>query len=449
MQPPLHEYQKRAISWLKGRTASYLAIDMGLGKTRITIEHLVSSPASLPAVVVAPMRVAISTWPSEILKWAPQLSYVVLHGRTKVQDFDLKRDVYIINYEGLEWFKSMIESKGRSKFMRGTLVLDESTMVKAPSSKRTKALVKLRPMFSSAIALSATPAPNGWHDLWSQYFILDYGASLGSKYTAFFNKFFIELPSRRIAPRGSDAATQITKLVSSTTFRLDAEDYLKLPDYIDNQITIDLPAKLRQQYKDLENDFVLSLSETTKVTALTASTLSMKLRQFCQGALYTTEARDYEVLHSLKLDAMEQVVEELNGSPVLVPIQFKFELDQIKKRFGNIPAITGGLAASESRRIIDEWNTGGIPVLVCHPASISHGVNLQAGGHNILWLALTWNYEHYTQLNGRLRRQGQKNTVVRTQVLIGNSIEQRISRALNSKGANQQTLLDALKGFVS
>lgn len=440
---PLRSYQAKALEWLKDKPEAYLAVDMGLGKTRIVLEHIKQTGG--PVLVIAPMRVALHTWPSEIAKWAPELTYTVLHGKSKEDNFKLKRDVYIVNYDGMKWFASMLDKYGRKNIMGGLLVLDESTMVKSPKAARTKLIAKMRSTFKRAIALSATPSPNGLIDLWSQYLILDYGHSLGSKYYQFFNRYFRQLDCFRVVKANPDVDKEIVQRVAPITFRLDAEDHLKLPDFVDNDILVDLPTKAREQYDELAKEFALELAEQTTITAVNAATLSMKLRQLCQGCLYTDDKQSYEVIHSAKLDALEQILEELNGRPALIPIQFKFELHELFARFGKMPAITGGLKASESTRIISAWNRGDVRALICHPASLSHGVNLQAGGHNLVWLGLTWNYEHYTQLNGRLRRQGQTETVVRTRILCRGTIEQKIATALNTKGSGQQLILDALK----
>lgn len=453
---PLFEYQERAVNWLKEHSGGYLAIDMGLGKTRIVLEYIRAS--KFPYVlVVAPKKVALYTWPEQILEWAPELSYVVLHGRTKDEDIKLKRDIYIINYDGLKW---LIGNTHGRKFMRGLLVLDESTCVKSPSAGRFKALKSIRSIFSHTICMSGTPAPNGYQDLWSQYYLIDYGKTLGTTYSQFFNKYFLTLESHRVVPVSKERLDEIPQLCAKSTFRLSADDYLKLPDWVNNDIYIDLSSKELAMYKELEREFVLSLQDEVQVTAVNAAVLSSKLRQFCQGALYVegpnvggstcqVSGRYYHVLNTAKMDAFWGILEQLNGQPTLLSVQFAFEYAELKKRFGRVPALVGGVPEREQTRAIEAWNRGELPFLVCHPASISHGVNLQAGGHYITWLALTWNYEHYSQLNGRLRRTGQKHTCVRNRVIVRGTVEEKLVKALDTKGCNQQRLLDVIKELSS
>lgn len=435
----LHDYQEKAVRWMLERPCGYLAIDMGLGKTRCVLEFLRRS--KVKALVVAPLRVAISTWPQEIRKWAPELTYHVLHGDGR----DLKAsvrdtDVFIINYDGLKWLAMQ-----RLDIMRGrTLILDEATAVKSHKAVRTKLLAKMRPLFDKCYCLSATPSPNGVQDLWAQYRIMDCGISLGTHWTPFFNRYFIKDGYYRIFKRYPEVDKEIIEKVAPRTFRLSSEDYLKLPDFVYNDVSIEMPVALQEQYRAFEQDFLFDLGNETTVTAMNAATLSMKLRQFIQGALYT-EGRKYQVLHTLKFDALESIQEQLDGNPNLVAINFKFELEEIHKRFaGRYAAIVGGSSTKDSAKIIDQWNTGKLPMLVVHPAAISHGINLQAGGHYITWLSLTWNYEHYVQLNGRLRRQGQKYPVVLNRVLLDGTIDARVAKALKSKQASQEEVLKAL-----
>lgn len=451
---PLFEYQKRAVEWLLSHDGGYLAVDMGLGKTRIVLEYIRTMKPEC-VLVIAPKIVALNTWPEQIREWATELTYTILHGRDKDENIKLKRDIYIINYDGLKW---LVNNPHGRKFHRGLLVLDESTMIKSPQSGRFKALKNIRAVFTKCICMSGTPAPNGYQDLWSQYFLIDFGKTLGSQYSKFFNRYFRETESRRIVPYSTELLKEIPKACAKTTFRLSSDDYLKLPEWVDNDIYIDLPPKARAMYKKFEEDFFLQLSDEASVTAVNMAVLSSKLRQFCQGALYVevpdgtggtnqVSGRYYEVVNQAKLDALESVLRQLNGQPTLLPIQFSFELAELKKRFGRVPALVGGVCERDQQRYIDAWNRGELPFLVCHPASISHGVNLQTGGHYITWLALTWNYEHYSQLNGRIRRTGQKHTCIRNRIIIKGTVEEKIAAALNYKGCNQQYLLDTIKNL--
>lgn len=445
MTPPLYGYQLSAIDWMIKKQCGYLAVDMGLGKTRIVLEYI-QRMGIQNTLVVAPLRVALHTWPSEIKKWTPMLTFNVLHGPNKSMNKDA--NVFIINYEGLKW----LMNEPKYKFSKGLLVIDEGSMVKSPKSQRFKMLNKLRGLFSHVFVLSGTPMPNGYQDLWSQYFLLDRGTSLGPTYTSFFNRYFLQLESFRIVPRDKQTLNEIPARVAPVTFRLSSEDYLKLPSAITVDREVELPPKLWNEYKTLERDFAIQLNEETTITAVNAALLSMHLRQFCQGFLYyeeNGEARETVDFHDLKVEALASCLEELNGHPALVAVQFKADIVKIQKALGPLPVIAGGTNSDVSIDIINKWNAGRLPVLVVHPASISHGVNLQHGGHNIIWYAPTWNMEHYQQLNGRLRRQGQKKPVIITRLLIKNSIEHKVVAALANKGGNQQGLLDALRQFTN
>lgn len=436
------------------RQSGYLAIDMGLGKTRIVLEYILAhherqSNHTGAVLVVAPLRVAVSTWPLEILKWTPSLSYTVLHGKDKDENFKLDRDIYIINYDGLKWlFKKNIGSR----FFHGLLILDESTMVKSHSTTRFKLLKAMRGFFTKAFCLSATPAPNGYQDLWSQYFLLDRGMTLGQSWTKFFNRYWYQTPYYQTIVLSQERLKEIPMACARSTFRLKASDYLTMPKLIVNDIYIDLPSDLYKKYKELERDFVYQLSQEENITAVNAAVLSSKLRQFCQGGLYQEDHSVY-LLHQLKEEALVQITQELQGEPNLVAIQFQFEKHLIQGSLQSeldcvaIPSIVGGVSAEYSAKVITDWNSRKLPMLICHPASVSHGVNLQAGGHYITWLALPWSLEQYNQFIGRLYRQGQKYPVIVNRVLIRDTIESRIAEVLAAKNSTQESLLEVLRDF--
>lgn len=442
---PLHGYQKSAVDWMLKRQCGYLAIDMGLGKTRIVLEYIRQARIK-KTLVVAPLRVALHTWPSEIQKWAPELTYTVLHGQNKSMRPDV--NIYIINYEGLKW----LMEQPKNKLFESLLVIDEASMVKSPSSLRFKILSKLRSFSHKVFALSASPMPNGYQDLWAQYFLLDRGKSLGPSFAQFFNKYFRRLSTFQTITIDKQALQEIPKRVASATFRLSSNDYLALPKCIMRDTLVELPKTIMIQYKEFEQDFALNLSQEVTVTAVNSAMLSMRLRQLCQGFLYyegDDEKRNVKDIHSVKVDALVNTIQELNGHPALVAVQFKEDIVKIKKALGNVPIIAGGVGSSVSTSLIDKWNTGQLPILVVHPASISHGVNLQYGGNNIIWYAQTWNMEHYQQLNGRLLRQGQKKPVIITRLLAKGTIEHKIIAALAQKNESQQSLLDALRKFTN
>jgi SNF2 family DNA or RNA helicase len=443
----LHEYQERAIEFCLQNKTVFLAMDLGLGKTAVALK--VIEQTKLPAIVFAPLRVIHNTWPSEIQKWTPELTYDILHGSDKSYTFrNSKADVLLINYDGIKWFSKEIVGK-RTKWTKRILIIDESSMIKSPSTIRFKTLKKLFPLWGNyRLCLSATPSPNGYHELWSQYYMLDKGRCLLESYYHFRGRYFSYTgpPLYKTTIR-KGSYERIRDAIKPITFRLDVNDYLKMPKTIYNDISLELPKELREQYKELEDNFFLEFTESSS-TAFSAAALSMKLRQFIQGAVYTdTKDGKFYPLHQIKIDALKELLETAAGQPILCPIQFKFERKMIHEIVGrDIPCIVGGTSIADSNKYIKEWNDGKIPLLLCHPASLGHGVNLQAGGHIMLWFGLTWSLEHYLQLNGRLIRQGQKaGSVTVNHLIMKDTIDERVVSVLKRKNATQSALLNALR----
>ena len=442
----LHEYQHRAIEFCLKHKTVFLAMDMGLGKTAVALE--VIRRTKQRAIVFAPLRVIHNTWPDEIKLWAPELTYDILHGPSK--DYILqnsKADILLINYDGIKWFTKAVLNK-RVKWQKRLLVVDESSFIKSPKTLRFKSLRKMFPLWTDyRLCLSATPSPNGFHELWSQYYMLDKGERLCSTFYRYRGSYFnYSGPPLYKTTIRKGSYEVILGRIRDITFRLDADDYIKLPEFIYNDIMLTLPKKLRRQYDDLEKNFFLEF-EGSEATAFNAAALSGKLRQFIQGAVYTDQQDgSFYPLHKIKFDAFKEIVESAAGQPILCPIQFKFERKMINafmKR--DIPCIAGGTTNAEANRYIKSWNRGDLPLLLCHPASLGHGTNLQAGGHILLWYGLTWSLEQYMQLNGRLRRQGQKNAVVLTRLLMENTVDIRLAKVLKQKDASQAMLLNALR----
>jgi len=449
----LHDYQKRAINFGIKKKSVYFAIDAGLGKTAITLKIKERLKTSTPLFVVAPLRPCYTTWPTEIKKWTPQLTYSILHGPDKNWLLQLAskkpRDIYIINYEGIKWFFEQIK-KGLV-WKKCIMAFDEASWIKDPSTKRFKMFKKLTPIMTSyRYGLSATPAPMGYHNLWSQYYCLDEGKTLTPVYYKYRSRFFNYTgPPLYKTTLRQGSAKQIQSLIKPVTFRLEADDHLKLPRLIYNPIKIQLPPKLRKQYKDLETDFFLDVADQ-EITAFNAAGLSNKLRQFIQGAMYTdVGGGEYMEFHTLKVQALKELVESLAGQSLLIPIWFKFEYDLLKRAFGNdVPIIAGLTKPKDSVRLENAWNRGELPILLCHPRSVGFGLNLQTGGSNLCWCAQTWSYELFYQLIRRLRRQGQPSeTVVSSHLIIEDTIDERIMQSLRIRGSNQKELLDSLKRY--
>ncbi len=463
----MHQYQKDALQFMLDNPKSYLALDMGLGKTLTTIRWI---QAILPEVqnvlVIAPLRTIYSSWPEELEKWAPELTYSVLHGAGKVDALSENVNIYLINFEGIQWLFDQL--KRRFKLTGGVpfrgLVIDEGSMVKSATTKRFKILKKMCNIFPKyRTILSGTPAPNSLLDLWSQYYLLDNGERLGKFITGYKRDYFYQVDRMGFVwsiRKGSKEV--IYKAIEDITYRLDAADHIDIPERIDNIIKVKLPKKSMDLYTKLESEFFLKLEEDIEIEAFNAPALAMKMRQFVQGAMYTgvriqgntyqesdgtiTEgARNFEVMHNEKLKVLDNLLEEANGQGILCAIQFKFELEMIRNKYPNVPVIAGGTKPSEAAQYIKQWNAGEIPLLLCHPASLSHGVNLQTGSHIIVWYGLTWSLEQYLQFNARLHRQGQKKGVVVHHLVCEDTIDERVMTALKSKFKGQKQLLDYLK----
>ena len=447
--PPLHEYQKKALQFSLERPDSYLGLDMGLGKTRITLEWCKDKTAK-GILVIAPLKSIYTTWPDEIEKWKFDYSYTILHGKDKLDNLGLKRNLYLTNFESIQWlFESLkLMFKLTKNVPFRTVVIDEGSMIKSPSTKRFKTLRKLRDIFYYRIMLSGTPAPNTLLDLWSQYFFLDGGARLFKAYSKFRFEHFMPLDYKQFtwAIKSKEDKLKIYNKIKDITFRLDAKDYIKLPKRIDNIIKLKLPEKLQQQYKHLEKKFFLELDKE-KVEVLNAAALSMKLRQFIQGGVYIDGKGAWEQLHKEKLDKLKEMVEVADGQGILCPIQFKFELEMIRSIWPKVPAIVGGVDMKVSAQYIKDWNLGKIPLLICHPRSLSHAVNMQAGSHIVLWYSLTWSSEQYQQLNARVLRQGQKNNVIIHHLVMDETIDNAVMSALKAKIKGQNQLLDFIKNY--
>lgn len=441
----LHDYQKRAINQILTNKHVFLMADVGLGKTVIALKAIEES--HVPAIVFAPLAVCYSTWPQEIKKWTPSLTYTILHGSDKNTKITLNRDIYLINYDGLKWFFKMCTDR-KFPLKKYFMVWDESSFVRSPSTQRFKLFKKMFGIFSNyRVCLSATPMPNGLHELWPQVFLLDRGKRLSASYYRFRDTYFHYTgpPAYILNPR-RDAQEKIFEQIKDLSFRLDANDYLEMPSLTYNNITVKLPVKLQNMYNKLEKSLFLELGDK-EFNVMSAAALTMKLRQFVQGFMYDLDGVGEE-LHQEKIKALKSMMEGAAGNPILAAIQFKHEVTMLRREVDkDLPVIAGGMSAQTKKTLIDDWNAGRLSLLCCHPASLGHGVNLQAGGHTLLWFANTWSQEHYQQLNGRLYRQGQKHGVVVNHFVCPNTIDEVMLKVVRSKGNKQQAFLTAINEY--
>lgn len=445
-----HPYQAYAIDKILENPAYGLFLDMGLGKTVSTltaIEQLIYDRMEVEKVlVIAPKRVAEDTWSREVFKWDHtrhlRISKVLGPEKKRRQALLDEADIYVINRENVEWLVKFYE---RQPWPFDMVVVDELSSFKAPGSKRFKALRKVRPAFKRFVGLTGTPAPNGLMDLWSQIYLIDEGERLGKTITGFRTRYFYPADYNpqtnvvyRYAPK-PEAEDNIYGLIDDICVSMKAKDHLQLPDRIDNTITVRLTGKERDLYEELKREYILDFSDGD-IVASTAAVLSQKLMQLSNGASYD-EHQGVKKIHDKKLDALAEVIEEAQGQPVLVFYSFQHDRDRIKKKFKDAALI-------DDEDAIARWNAGEIPLLLAHPASAGHGLNLQDGGHIIVWFGLTWSLELYQQANARLHRQGQEETVIIHHILTEDTIDQRVMEVLQGKEKGQEALLAAIKAML-
>ena len=443
-----HDYQAYAIDYIMTHPIAAVLLDMGLGKTVISLTAiaglLFDSFEAHRVLVIAPLRVARDTWPAEIEKWAhlQLLTYSVVVGTAKERRAALmqRADITIINRENLAW---LIEESG-FPFDYDTVVIDELSSFKSHQSKRFKVLMRIRPMVKRIIGLTGTPSPNGLMDLWSEFKLLDMGQRLGRFITQYRNTYFI--PDKRNGDiiysykLVSGAEDEIYRRISDITISMKATDHLKMPELISSEYEVRMSDGEAERYERLKRELVLQLPGG-EVTASNAASLSGKLSQLANGAIYDDNG-DVIAFHERKLDALEDIIEAATGKPMLVAYWFRHDLQRIRKRFT--------VREIKSSDDIAEWNRGNIPIAVIHPASAGHGLNLQAGGSTLIWFGLTWSLELYQQTNARLWRQGQSaRTVVIQHIVTKGTIDERILKALQAKDKTQAALIEAVKAEVN
>lgn len=440
-----HNYQQFATDFILNQSICCLMLDMGLGKTVITLTALwqlaLDSFDVSRVLVIAPKRVAEDTWPKELAKWEhlTGLTFSLVLGSAAERKAALQRKafLYIINRENVAW---LVKNHYWDFDM---VVIDELSSFKSNKAERFKAMKKVRPTVTRIVGLTGTPAPNTLLDLWPQMYLMDMGQRLGRFIGGFRDRFF--LPDKRnreiiysYKPR-EGAEDAIYALISDICISMKAADYLDMPERIDNRIEVSMSPKERKLYDDFQKDMVLSIGDE-QLDAANAAALSNKLLQMANGAVYGEDKKVLPV-HDRKLDALEDLVEAANGKPLLVAYWYKHDLQRIKVRFKNARCI-------DTAKDIDDWNAGQIPLALIHPASAGHGLNLQDGGCTIVWFGLTWSLELYQQLNARLWRQGQKHTVVIHHIVTKGTHDEDVMWALENKDTRQSALIEAVRARI-
>ena len=439
-------YQQHAIQWIHDHPACGLFLDLGMGKTVVTLtaidELLHDTFEANKVLVIAPLRVAQDTWSRESVKWdhlhGLRIAKILGSEKERLQGIRQQADIWIINRENVEWLVNIFGPK----WPYDTVVIDELSSFKSNKANRFRALRKVRPAINRIIGLTGTPAPNGLLDLWPQMYLLDQGERLGKTITGYRDRYF--LPDKRSRVQiftwkaKEEAEAAIYSKISDLCVSMSAADYLDMPDRIDVTDTVTLGQKARSAYDTMEAEWLLPLA-ATEITAGAAVAVTGKLMQIANGAAYDEQGNAAEI-HSHKLDKLEDLIEAANGQPVLIFYSFKHDLARIQARFN-----ARQLQTAED---IADWNAGRIPVMAAHPASAGHGLNLQDGGHQIIWFGLPWSLELYQQANARLHRQGQQHPVVIHHIIAENTIDEQVLAVLAGKAEGQNALLDAVKARI-
>jgi len=444
-----HPYQMKAVQFLIENGSGQLWLDPGLGKTSITLQALKilrAAKAINKVLILAPLRPTYAVWPEEINKWDNfnDLTISILHGPNKEHRHNDKSFIHVINFEGLQWLAK------KNHFPYDALIVDEISYLKNTRTERFKALSPMLNNFKRRFGLTGSPAPNSLMDVFGPQLVIDRGATFGKYITHFRTTYF--------HPTGYggyewalkvNADKEIYEKLANKVLRMKAEDYLDMPELITNKVHVTLPAKIKVMYKQLEDKLLLDINDN-KVTASTAAVAVGKCQQMANGAIYLDGAdKDIQILHDEKINAVLELIEGMNGKPCLIGYHFRHDLIRLQKAFPNAPFIGSGVTGKEMQIIIDDWNQGKHPVLLAHPQSAGHGLNLQGSGHAVIWFSNTWSLEIYEQFIRRLWRQGQRNNIIVHQVIAKDTIDEAIVAATSRKDKSQQALMNAIKDYAN
>lgn len=446
-----HNYQKYCIEKVIENENIGLMLDMGLGKTIITLTAITELKFNYfevnKVLIIAPKKVAESTWGNEIDKWRHlkdlKISKVLGSLTKRIKALNTRADIFIINRENVSWLVDYY----RQDWPFDMVVVDEFSSFKNHASKRFKSLKMIKGKIKRFVGLTGTPAPNGLKDLWAQVYLLDQGERLGKNISAFRERYFNYCRfgySNFGEYEIKDGAEKAIKdKISDICISMKAEDYLELPDIIYDNVPIELDTKSKKQYEELEKKMVLSL-DTTDIDVASAAALSGKLLQLSNGAIYDENRKVHEV-HDCKIERFVELIEQLNGKSALVFYNFKHDLERIKKALAKSKLKVVELKTPEDEK---EWNKGNIDILLAHPASAAYGLNLQDGGNHVVWFGLNWSLELYQQANKRLHRQGQKEKVIIHHLITKGTRDEDVMKAIENKGNIQEELLQSLKARI-
>ncbi|QEH69733.1 SNF2-related protein [Cellulosilyticum sp. WCF-2] len=447
-----HDYQAYSIKWILDNPKSGLFLEMGLGKTSCTLTALNDLLFDYfdigKVLVIAPKRVAESTWSDEIEKWNHvkdlQVSVVAGTEKQRIAALEARADIYTLGRDNVVWLVEYLQAN-KIKWPFDALVIDELSSFKNTKSKRFKALKKITPLLNHVIGLTGTPTPNSLIELWPQMYLLDRGERLGKTQGAYKDRYFYPVSGQGHVvykyglKEGAEKA--IYEAIGDICVSMKSEDHLKMPERIDNFIELKLPANVMRAYKEFEKEKILEFKDDV-LTAANAAVVAGKLLQFANGYVYDDEKKSHFV-HNVKIEALKEIIDTSQEQSVLVFYNFKHDYEALAKEFKALKPRT-----IETPQDIKDWNAGKIQLLLAHPASIGHGLNIQAGGHIIVWYGLTWSLELYQQANARLYRQGQKESVIIHHLVAQGTMDEQVIKILKEKDKGQNALMSAVKARI-
>jgi SNF2 family DNA or RNA helicase len=458
----LHEYQKKAVNFQCTHPESMLWLDMGLGKTVITltsISHLLNTGFLKGVVIVAPIRVIRLVWRQEALKWSntQYLKFSMVTGTKDQRTRAILRpaDVYLINYENLGWMAEVLQTyfiKKNLELPFNGLVWDEVSKMKNSMTIRVSSVKKILDKFKWRTGLTGTPASNGYKDLHGQFLVVDEGRRLGTSKTKFMHEWYRKVAQEsRKTIAYKDTEDRIKQLIGDMTLEMSAADYNPLPDLIVNDVVVEMPLELRAMYDMLEKDFFIQLDSGSTVEVFNQASLTNKCLQFSNGSVYPVAGMPlWEPIHQLKLDALEDILDEAQGNPVLCSYAYRSDAARIMERFKDLRPINLTECKSEASLVeaMRRWTTGDCALMIGHPASMGHGIDgLQKMGHIVVWFGLTWSLDLLDQMNARIRRQGQGAPVICHRILMLDTLDQAQALALDSKAVTQASLRNSIKEY--
>lgn len=456
----LHSYQQKAVNFQATSPRTMLWLDMGLGKTAITlttIAHLKKMGFLRGVIIVAPIRVVRLVWKQEAAKWehTKHLTFSNVVGTKDQRTRALLRDadIYLINHENLGWLSETLHtyfiSKNKPMPFNG-LVWDEISKMKNSTTRRVKSFLKIEEHFDWVTGLTGTPASNGYKDLHGQFLVVDKGQRLGRHKTVFKQQYYYKQgPYLEVQRQGAEE--EIKALISDITLEMSAEDYNPLPDMIVNDIELEMDGECRAKYERMEKELFLQMDSGNDIELFNQAALTNKALQFSNGAVYPVAGLPaWEPIHDLKLDALEEIIDEAQGQPVFLSYAYRSDAERIMKKFAHINPINLTECKSQSslENAMSRWKSGDCPLMIAHPASCGHGIDgLQDNGHIVVWFGLTWSLDLYDQFNARIRRQGQGRPVMCHRIMVSKTLDQAQALALDEKATTQTDLRNAVKQY--